>query len=665
MKPRQLIIIEGEEASALALVAQLLSHFDTTTVLQAPLNIKQVLGKEYSAVVYNTYRGLDPDLLGALGGTIIAGGVLLLICPPFPQWLQSIDSFNQRITSWPYQAEDMTNYFLQRFIRLLIESRFVQRMNTDEQYNPLIAPNSQQLTIHCHSVEQESILYALHPSLQQNASTCAVISADRGRGKSALLGQLAKQAIAQGMSVIVTAPSRLTAQVVFDHADTETGLVFHPVDALCLQQPKADLLLVDEAATIPSNLLKQLLTYYPHIIFATTVHGYEGTGRGFVLRFQQYLDHQYPHWQAFSLTQAIRYAKNDPLEAFLFSSLLLNTAPVLDTEYVGFDCADCEVIGLSSAELVADEDKLREVFGLFVLAHYQTRPKDLRHLLDGMGVRVVAVQWQDKIIATALIVQEGGFDPKLAQEIYYGRRRPQGHLIPQSLAVHAGIADAPLSITDRIMRIVVHPCLQRQGLGSLLLTHIAKQSQVDTLSTSFGASVDLLDFWQQQGYQVVRMGLHRDASSGRHAAIMLRANNPQGHALLSESRQQFKRYFPIALTEPLHDLEADIVTKLMPKPWQDTRYHRLNERDKADLFSYTQGCRQYECCLLAIKKFYYHAQKKAVLTSLDEKTKMILEAKINQGVSWIRLVEQSHLQGKKSAMRFVRESLKQMAESGE
>ncbi|TGD49198.1 hypothetical protein C9F10_05710, partial [Salmonella enterica subsp. enterica serovar Poona] len=47
----------------------------------------------------------------------------------------------------------------------------------------------------------------------------------------------------------------------------------------------ADWLVFDEAAAIPSPLLLQLVSRFPRILLTTTVQGYEGTGRGFFLKF--------------------------------------------------------------------------------------------------------------------------------------------------------------------------------------------------------------------------------------------------------------------------------------------------------------------------------------------------------------------------------------------
>ncbi|BBI72108.1 hypothetical protein HAALTHF_18600n [Vreelandella aquamarina] len=84
------------------------------------------------------------------------------------------------------------------------------------------------------------------------------------------------------------------------------------------------MLLVDEAAAIPASLLARWLAAFPRIAFATTVHGYEGSGRGFALRFRDILDRQAPQWRELTLQAPIRWSAGDPLEAVIQHLLLLD-----------------------------------------------------------------------------------------------------------------------------------------------------------------------------------------------------------------------------------------------------------------------------------------------------------------------------------------------------
>jgi tRNA(Met) cytidine acetyltransferase len=80
---------------------------------------------------------------------------------------------------------------------------------------------------------------------------------------------------------------------------------------------RASWLIVDEAAAIPGPLLRQLVTRFPRTLLTTTVQGYEGTGRGFLLKFCASF-----HLRQFSLLDPIRWAAGCPLEAVV-SELLL------------------------------------------------------------------------------------------------------------------------------------------------------------------------------------------------------------------------------------------------------------------------------------------------------------------------------------------------------
>jgi tRNA(Met) cytidine acetyltransferase len=75
-----------------------------------------------------------------------------------------------------------------------------------------------------------------------------------------------------------------------------------------------DHVIVDEAAALPVRLLESFLDA-PSVAFATTVHGYEGTGRGFSVRFRGLLEESDFDVTSLSLAEPIRYAAGDPVEA--------------------------------------------------------------------------------------------------------------------------------------------------------------------------------------------------------------------------------------------------------------------------------------------------------------------------------------------------------------
>ncbi len=666
-KNRELIVLAGEQQASLARAKVLISNFSECLILEESIDIKGILGKEYQAIIYNLYRGFDPDVLGAIGGTIVAGGVLILVTPPLDQWPDYNDPFKDRITNWPYQGSDLSAFYIQRFIAKLKQASFVKIITEAVELPLLSIPDKVIIVDNGTTKDQAGAIEKIVSTFNSDQPVPFVLEADRGRGKSAVLGMVSARLAKNLVKILITAPTRRTADVIFRHAGESSQLIFIAPDQLCHELPEADVLLVDEAAAIPSPLLTAMLKQYPRIIFSTTVHGYEGTGRGFALRFKKQLDFITPNWKKLSLLQPIRYADNDPLEQFLFDSLLLNAKPVDAEKLTNFTLAECRYEKIDSETLIKDEVLLREVFGLLVLAHYQTRPTDLRHLLDGKEVTVSVIKWQEHVIATALCVLEGGFDEVLAKDIHYGKRRPRGHLVPQSLAVHAGIADAPLYKTERVMRIVVHPALQRRGVARLLLKTIESFSTADYLSCSFGATQGLLEFWNKQGFEAARIGLSRDASSGCHSVIMMKPLTDQGRLLFSKARIQFWRYFSVLLSEPLRDFEEELIqalekTRLPIQKLADEELE-ISEQDQQDIHSFAYGHRGYENCMLVLQKIVHKSVKnEAIWSQINDNEKIMLQQKILEQKSWLEVSQQVSLSGRKQVLKKIRDIIQHIVE---
>ncbi|KAJ2051856.1 N-acetyltransferase 10, partial [Coemansia sp. S2] len=150
------------------------------------------------------------------------------------------------------------------------------------------------------------------------------LTAGRGRGKSAALGLALAGAIAYGYSnIFVTSPSPENLKTLFqfvfkgfdalgfeEHTDydivqstnpdfrdavvrvnvfrkhRQTIQYIQPQDSYTLAQ--AELVVIDEAAAIPLPLVKKLMGQYL-VFMASTINGYEGTGRSLSLKLIQQL----------------------------------------------------------------------------------------------------------------------------------------------------------------------------------------------------------------------------------------------------------------------------------------------------------------------------------------------------------------------------------------
>ncbi|MGD9299560.1 MAG: GNAT family N-acetyltransferase [Thiohalocapsa sp.] len=583
------------------------------------------LGGECGLLIVDVWAGLDLDALGAAVGTLRGGGLLVLLTPPIDAWPTRADPAAERFATFPYAAADVGGRMVQRLCRLLDASAAVRRLDgpaaRDANATPIaaafrardaapsVAAGARDPSPRVPAVEPPLDLVGANPvtddqaravdavvaAARSRACQALVITADRGRGKSAAMGlAAARLRTAQNRRILLTAPRRSAAAAVLRHAGEPVRYL--PPDALLTAKPAADLLLVDEAAAIPAPLLEAMLLHYPRVVFATTVHGYEGTGRGFDVRFRAVLHQHSPGWRALRLSTPIRWAAGDPLEALVNRALLLDAEPVADDEATAALAGAGDLIRIETPDrdqLAHNERQLGQAFGLLVLGHYQTRPSDLRRLLDAPDIAVHLLRAGETVLATAVSGREGGLPSDLLVPIFEGRRRPQGHLLPQTLSAHAGLFDAPALACRRILRIAVHPATRRRGLGRRLLTAIAAEAAAegaDLIGASFGATPELVRFWRRCGMHPVHIGSRRNAASGAHAAVLLRALTPAGTALLTRGRERLLPRLGVLLSGPLRDLSPELVAALiagapcdptMPTADDLRELHAFAETDRA------------------------------------------------------------------------------------
>lgn len=571
------------------------------------------LGSEQQVLVLDAFTGFHPDALGALSGTLQAGGLLLLLTPE--HWSVQPDPDYRRLAHWPYEPEQLSCHFLQRCERLLLAAnvpRWSQlRGQQGHWYLPAGIPAqlSQSWPLGAASGEQAALVQRLLDWINQKPVVPVVVTANRGRGKSGALGLLLRVLALHEpqKKLLITAPSRAAADAVFarlqDLPPERRALIcFVAPDVLLQSLPAADLLLVDEAAALPVPVLQQLLQHYPRSVFATTQQGYEGNGRGFALRFTRYLDQQTPGWLSLTLQQPLRWALDDPLESVVDRLLLLD-AEVSDP--AADRVPELQISWLDRQELLGDESLLRQVFGLLVLAHYRTTPDDFRQLLDAPDL-YLACAWQDQYpVGLVLVQQEGGFDAELAEAIFMGQRRPQGHLLAQSLTFHGGFVQAAQLHWWRVQRILVHPLLQSQGIGQQLLDFVQQQAQqkkgIDLLGSSFGVTEPLLAFWQKAHYQPVRVGITRDQASGEHTVQVVKGLTETGQALQQALQQRLAETLPELLPVALPQLPAAVVAQLLHN--LPITCAALTEQDQQEMQAYAEGHRPLMLTRTALRRW--------------------------------------------------------------
>jgi len=182
---------------------------------------------------------------------------------------------------------------------------------------------------------------------------------------------------------------------------------------------QAELLVIDEAAAIPLPIVRSLLG--PYLVFmASTINGYEGTGRSLSLKLLQQLREMSRPSSAISgpsgsstteggekkkegislarslkeikLTTPIRYGPGDPIEAWLNALLCLDAtlSPSRSAKLQGCPHPSaCELYYVNRDTLFsyhpASEVFLQRMMSLYVASHYKNSPNDLQLMSDAPG----------------------------------------------------------------------------------------------------------------------------------------------------------------------------------------------------------------------------------------------------------------------------------------
>jgi tRNA(Met) cytidine acetyltransferase len=674
---------------------------------------KQYLGRELDLIVYDAYCGFNPNAVAALSGALCAGGLLVFIVPSLEQWGNCVDPDYRRLLVHPFELHQISQRFielikqslLQAPARLLIEQhQAAPHVNShslktapypSEQYpNELYLnkqyPNKQYQESNsgtdrvCRTQDQSRAVEAIIKVATGHRRRPLVITSDRGRGKTSALGIAAASLMTDSpKSIVITAPNRAAVQAVFDHAAAVLGVVasnkntlqyqhssihFMAPDELLKQTTTADLVLIDEAAAIPAAMLEGMLKRYSRVVFSTTEHGYEGTGRGFAIRFKQSLDAITPQWKSLQLVEPIRWAKDDPVERWLFDALLLDCHRERETDLPIIDAHQCVIEPLDRDNLLVDRESLKQLFGLLVNAHYQTTPNDLRNLLDGPNISIWVTRFKGQIVAAALLAEEGRFEPPLAEAIWKGQRRPLGHLLPQTLAVHSGWQDAPGRSYWRVMRIAVDSDAQRQGLGKQLLqaiVHQARLSGIDMLGASFAATADVLAFWRNAQCVPVRVGVTKDACTGVPSALVLCALSVPAQQWLARARTRFVEQFCYGLSSIYRDLTFAVVAQLLlDDQIIQSHWGALDQQDCLVIRAFANGQHQFDVCLLPLFKLVCLALSCSSLSAtIEDKNKELLVRVVLQHQDIKAVADALKLTGKKQLLLQLRKVIGHLTES--
>ncbi|ELZ94161.1 hypothetical protein C440_11088 [Haloferax mucosum ATCC BAA-1512] len=566
-----------------------------------PRHASSLLGTTRTVVVLDAHESFSPNALGRVAGAVDGGGLLVLLTPSLDEWASHRDSFDERLAVPPFGVDDVAGRFRARLVSTLrdhpgvalvdLENQTVER---DGSYTQGISFETPVPSIprdadrrfprrayeDCLTADQSDALSALEAL--RRTGQAVVVEADRGRGKSSAAGLAAGSLAAEGRTVVVTAPDERNAAEVFVRAErllstlgtladgsaddyhlsaTTGGCISYvpPTEAgAAAASAETDALVVDEAAALPVRLLESFLDT-PAVAFCTTVRGYEGAGRGFAVRFRDRLDDSDHDVSSVRLADPIRYAAGDPVESWAFRALLLDARPPVDQLVADATPETVSYRTLTPDDLLADEHRLREAFGLLVLAHYRTEPDDLARLLDAPNLTLRALTHDGRIVSVALLAREGGLDAETRRHMYDGGRI-RGNMLPDVFTSQLRDEDAGVPVGYRVMRIATHHAVRSSGLGSRLLSEIRAEFETDAdyLGVGFGATPELLSFWRENDYGCVHLSTTRNDTSGEYSALMLHPLSDLGRELHDRHADWFCDRIGDVLGDALSDLDPDV-----------------------------------------------------------------------------------------------------------
>ncbi|XP_063802155.1 RNA cytidine acetyltransferase [Pseudophryne corroboree] len=386
------------------------------------------------------------------------------------------------------------------------------------------------LVENCKTLDQAKALLKFIESVSEKTLRSTVtLTAARGRGKSAALGLAIAGAVAFGYSnIFVTSPSPDNLHTLFEfifkgfdalqyqeHLDYEiiqslnpefekavvrvnvfkehrqTIQYIHPGDAVKLGQ--AELVVIDEAAAIPLPLVKSLMG--PYLVFmASTINGYEGTGRSLSLKLIQQLRQQSADSQIsitaenkststqrlasartlheVSLQESIRYAPGDPVEKWLNDLLCLDCLNISRMIYGCPIPQTCDLYYVNRDTLFcyhkASESFLQRLMALYVASHYKNSPNDLQLLSDAPAHHIFCLippvpptqNSLPEVLAVIQVCLEGEISRQSIMSSLSRGKKASGDLIPWTVSEQFQDPDFGSLSGGRVVRIAVHPDYQ-------------------------------------------------------------------------------------------------------------------------------------------------------------------------------------------------------------
>ncbi len=645
----------------------------------------EVLGGTWDILIADFSSQFRANDLGRLVEVVRGGGLVIFTIPPVREWLSTLTEFQRKLIVPPFENRKVRQLFKKRFLSSLgVPGTFLSgeeergrllgklardRVSPEESEDPIMNV--------CATRDQQRILRSLLDSVKGDIRTF-ILTANRGRGKSAVLGLALSRILMETKirKAVVTSPSLEGIQTLFEflmkgldvqevkyepliRGGQVIDVKFEGRDVFFLTPDSAadvgvKLKVVDEAAAISIPTLFKILYNSKFSIFSSTIHGYEGAGRGFTLRFLKRVRSSGIPYVEERMEEPIRYPPGDPVESWLYRLLLLDAEPGdppnANPEDTAYSHLDMEYV---------KEDYLRKFYGIYVLAHYRNRPNDLEMLLDAPHHFARSLEYDGEPIVSLHIAEEGGLPSSVLDNMMRGSRDVPGHVIPSRIVLHYDFKSFGRLKGWRIVRIATHPEMQGRGFGTRALECVEEEARgkgVDWIGAGFGATRDLLRFWTRLKFVPVHISPKRNSVTGEYSVLLVKPISERASRLLSEILKEFKRRVLNSLHDVYFSLDPLVASYLLKSPIESGKL-RLSQSQRSRLLGFIRGDYIYELASDAIYEVvkHYFWLGKDCLTPLEDS---LLIGKVLQGKGWE--IIRSRFKLRDSPYELLREMLKNL-----
>lgn len=546
------------------------SSFEGECEKAGPPDLQRILGREYDTALIAVEGLLRPNIIAGVAETVRGGGILAILTPEPSQWNPGppggLGSYREYLVGRIMDAPVVL------WVDVDSDRVIIERQPTGKASrrsgSGARARIPRALLEACATGDQVKAVELVATHLRRRARSL-MITGDRGRGKSYAVGLGLALAIHWHMlgRAVVVGPSPWSVASLMEGlvrglrilghegeyrvTEASSGAVVRvsgPWYRVSYEPPEtaepAALTVIDEAGAVGVARVRRISWKSSKVIVATTLQGYEGSGRAFAHLVEDILPKPIQHVE---LEEPIRYPRGDPLEEWLYDTFALRPEPPAKAP---------SPIGavyrrLDALALARNHRLLAGIARLLATAHYRNEPDDLLVLLESPNHTIHVLESSEGVVAAAdVALEEEGMDEA-------------ARIASAKLTLYAGESPARAA---RVVRIAVHPELQRRGLGTRLLSKVeewARGEGCDLVLTIFSRH-DVIGFWLRNGYKPYYISPRYNRVTGEKNIAMGKPLTARGERILVTASRALRLRLLLSSSSIYRDLAAEKLAVLIP-----------------------------------------------------------------------------------------------------